>query len=92
MVQVQLPRDRRSCCTNSTSVSIPHSEGMKYRQTGPTYQTPAWKKTYGTYRNVIETRNDLLKNGRGLPLVITLVVWCAASLPRGCSPRWGSLA
>lgn len=65
MVQAQLPRDRRSCCTNSTSVSIPHREGMKYRQTGPAYQTPAWKKTYGTYRNVIETRNDLLKNGRG---------------------------
>lgn len=66
MVQAQLPRDRRSCCTNSTSVSIPHSEGMKYRQTGPAYQTPAWRKTFGTFRNVIETRNDLIKNGRGM--------------------------
>ncbi|MCK2199672.1 hypothetical protein [Corynebacterium callunae] len=65
VVRAQLPRDRRSCCTHSTSVTIPHNEGMKYRQTGPAYETPAWRKTFGTFRNVIETRNALIKNGRG---------------------------
>lgn len=65
ILPAQLPKDRRKCCENPTSVSIPHSEGMKYRQTGPAYQTAKWRETYGTFRNVIETRNALLKNGRG---------------------------
>ncbi|WP_249399822.1 hypothetical protein [Corynebacterium qintianiae] len=65
IIPAQLPKDRRKCCNNPASVSIPHSEGMKYRQTGPAYETPAWRKTFGTSRNVSETRNALLKNGRG---------------------------
>ncbi|WIM68320.1 hypothetical protein QP027_02655 [Corynebacterium breve] len=65
ILPAQLPKDRRKCCDNSTSVSIPHSEGMKYRQTGPAYQTAEWREIFATFRNVIETRNALLKNGRG---------------------------
>ncbi len=38
---------------------------MRYRQTGPAFKTLAWKKVYGTWRNVIETRNDYVKNNRG---------------------------
>lgn len=53
------------CCTNKSSVTIPNKEGMRYRQTGPAYKTPEWKKVYGTWRNVIETRNDYVKNNRG---------------------------
>ncbi len=53
------------CCTNKVSVTIPNKEGMRYRQTGPAFKTPEWKKVYGTWRNVIETRNDYVKNNRG---------------------------
>ena len=50
---------------NKDSVTIPNKEGMRYRQTGPAFKTPEWKKVYGTWRNVIETRNDYVKNNRG---------------------------
>ena len=56
---------RGKCCTNKASVTIPNSQGMRYRQTGPAFKTPEWKKIYGTWRNVIETRNDYVKNNRG---------------------------
>ena len=63
---LETPRSQKGkCCTNKASVSIPNKEGMRYRQTGPAYKTPEWKKVYGTWRNVIETRNDYLKNNRG---------------------------
>ena len=39
---------------------------MKYRQTGPAYRTAKWREIFGISRNVSETRNDLLKNGRGM--------------------------
>ncbi|MHA2787866.1 hypothetical protein ACXZ66_01780 [Corynebacterium sp. S7] len=67
VLKTQTPRfeDRGKCCTNRTSVTIPNSVGAKYRQTGPAYKSAAWEYIYGPYRNIIETRNDLLKNSRG---------------------------
>ncbi|WP_459586897.1 hypothetical protein [Corynebacterium camporealensis] len=63
---LEVPRkEKGKCCTNKASVTIPNKEGMRYRQTGPAFKTLAWKKVYGTWRNVIETRNDCVKNNRG---------------------------
>ena len=63
---LEAPRSQKGkCCTNKASVTIPNKEGMRYRQTGPAYKTPEWQKIYGTWRNVIETRNDYVKNNRG---------------------------
>ncbi|MEM0811621.1 MULTISPECIES: hypothetical protein [Corynebacterium] len=63
---LEAPRSQMGkCCTNKSSVTIPHTEGIRYRQTGPAYKTPEWQKIYGTWRNVIETRNDYVKNNRG---------------------------
>ena len=58
-------RRKGKYCTNKASVSIPNKEGMRYRQTGPAFKAPEWKKVYGPWRNVIETRNDYVKNNRG---------------------------
>ncbi|WP_040361849.1 hypothetical protein [Corynebacterium amycolatum] len=63
---LEAPRSQMGkCCTNKSSLTIPHTEGIRYRQTGPAYKTPEWQKIYGTWRNVIETRNDYVKNNRG---------------------------
>ena len=63
---LETPRNQKGkCCTNKSSVTIPHAEGVRYRQTGPAYKTPECQKMYGTWRNVIETRNDYVKNNRG---------------------------
>ena len=55
--------ERHKCCTNKASISIPLKVGAKFVQTSHPYKTEAWQRDYGTFRNVIETRNDLLKNG-----------------------------
>ena len=62
---VQKSAVKGKCCTNKASVVIPNDVGVRYRQTGPAYMSKDWQETYGTWRNVIETRNDYVKNNRG---------------------------
>lgn len=51
------------CCTNKASIAIPLHVGAKYGQTSHPYKTKEWQRDYGTFCNIAETRNDLLKNG-----------------------------
>lgn len=49
------------------SVTIKNSveDGARWLQQGPAYGTPEWQDVYGQ-RNMIESRNDKLKNARGV--------------------------
>lgn len=49
------------------SVTIKNSveDGARWLQQGPAYGTPEWQAVYGQ-RNTIESRNDKLKNARGI--------------------------
>lgn len=49
------------------SVTIKNSveDGARWLQQGPAYGTPEWQSVYGQ-RNMIESRNDKLKNSRGI--------------------------
>lgn len=49
------------------SVTIKNSveDGARWLQQGPAYGTPEWQYVYGQ-RNMIESRNDKLKNARGV--------------------------
>lgn len=49
------------------SVTIKNSveDGARWLQQGPAYGTPEWQAVYGQ-RNMIESRNDKLKNSRGI--------------------------
>lgn len=40
-------------------------DGARWLQQGPAYGTPEWQSMYGQ-RNMIESRNDKLKNARGI--------------------------
>ena len=62
-IDTRFDGERHKCCTNKASVSIPLETGAKYVQTSHPYKTEAWQRDFGTFRNVIETRNDLLQNG-----------------------------
>lgn len=41
------------------------ADGAKFRQDRPAYKTPEWEEVSGQ-RNTIESRNDKLKNARGV--------------------------
>lgn len=62
-IDTRFDGEHHKCCTNKASISIPLEVGAKFVQTSHPYKTPAWQRDYGTFRNIIETRNDLLKNG-----------------------------
>ncbi|OAA16974.1 hypothetical protein CAFEA_05230 [Corynebacterium afermentans subsp. afermentans] len=40
-------------------------DGARWLQQGPAYGTPEWQEVYGQ-RNMIKSRNDKLKNSRGI--------------------------
>lgn len=40
-------------------------DGARWLQQGPAYGTPEWQSVYGQH-NMIESRNDKLKNSRGI--------------------------
>ena len=52
---------RQASVTNKNSVE----DGARWLQQGPAYGTAEWQEVYGQ-RNMIESRNDKLKNARGV--------------------------
>ena len=53
------------CRQTSVTINNTAADGAKLRQDGPAYKTPEWEEVYGQ-RNTIESRNDKLKNARGV--------------------------
>ncbi len=60
-------RAPKVCRQASITINNTAADGAKFRQDGPAYKTPEWEEVYGQ-RNTIESRNDKLKNARGVGL------------------------
>lgn len=63
----QVPKkNERGCVCTQKSLSIPVTVGAKYALQGPVWGSQEWKDAFLPARNIIESRNDKLKNARGV--------------------------
>lgn len=66
---VPKPAERGCICTNKASVTFPVEVGAKTAQAqGLPWKSKEWREVYQPPRATIESRNDLLKSGRGAGL------------------------
>ena len=85
LTQDQLPKAGRcgKVCTNKSSLTIPLRVASKQAQQGPGWATQAWARVYHKGRNIIESRNQLLKGAGG-----SAIGDRTSRMVRGFSKQW----
>ena len=85
LVPEQLPKGSAcgKVCSNKSSLTIPLHVASKQAHQGPSWATKAWGEVYHRGRNIIESRNGLLKNASGVGIGDR-----TGRLIRGFSKQW----
>lgn len=68
IISHQLPDEPEEICTNKSSLTIRITVQSKRFQQGPAWATQKWFDEYHRGRNIIESRNSLIKNASGIGL------------------------